>query len=227
MKVKILLASCLLTATAGADASAAVIISDSITGTIPNTSNPYTTGMSSDYSSSLSATGIGRGSGLSGITATNTYTANGFATGIALNTANNDYYTFSITANTGYQIDFTNFSFNGQRGAFGPSSLVLRSNVDNYANNIGSVITTNSSGTTYAIDLSRTDFQNITDITFRLYGYNAGPNGQYSVNNYQINGTVEAVAAVPEPQSLALVGVGSVLMFGFLRRTRKETDGAA
>ena len=227
MKAKILLIGCLLTALAGADVRAAVIVSDDITGTNPNTSNPYTAGMTSDYFSSLTASGIGRGTGISGVNANDTYRANGFATGATLNTSNNDYYTFTITANTGYQIDFSNFTFNGQRGGFGPTSLVLRSSVDNYATNIGSVITTSSSGTNYTIDLSGTDFQNVTDITFRLYGYNAGAVGQYSVNNYQINGTVEPVVAVPEPQSLSLVGVGSVLMFGFLRRTRKEADAVA
>ncbi len=228
MKAKILLMGSLLTALAGADVRADVIVSDPITGTKPNLSNPYTAGITSDYFSYLTISGIGRGTGISGVDANDTYRANGFATGATLNTSNNDYFTFTITANTGYQIDFSDFTFNGQRVGFGPTSLVLRSSVDNYANNIGSVITTSTSGTNYTIDLSGTDFQNVTDITFRLYGYNAlMPNGQYSINNYQINGTVEPVVAVPEPQSLSLVGVGSVLMFGFLRRTRKEADAVA
>lgn len=227
MKAKILLIGCMLSALTGADASAAVITMNPITGAKPNTSNPYTTGMSSDYASLLTATGIGRGAGITGVNMNDTYSANGFATGGTLNTANNDYFTFTITANPGYQIDFSDFTFNGLRLVNGPSSLALRSSLDGYASNIGTVVATSTSATTHTVDLSGTDFLDVTDVTFRLYGYNATNNfgqGQYSVNSYEFNGTVEAV---PEPQSLALVGVGSLLMFGYLRRTRKEADAVA
>ncbi|NTW53689.1 MAG: hypothetical protein HGB15_02765 [Chlorobaculum sp.] len=225
MKAKILLIGGMLSALAGADASAAVITMNPITGTNPNTSNPYTTGMTSDYTLLLTATGIGRGAGITGANANNTYSATGFANGAALVPANNDYFTFTITANPGYQIDFTNFAFNGQRNAAGPSSFVLRSSVDGYTSNIGAVITTSTSGTTYTIDLSATNFQNVGAITFRLYGYNAtSPFGQYSINDYVLNGTA---AAVPEPGAIALLGVGSLLMFVYLQRTPREADTVA
>jgi hypothetical protein len=197
-----------------------------IAGVKPNTSNPYTTGMSSDYTSLLTATGIGRGAGITGVNVNDTYSANGFATGGTLNTANNDYFTFTITASPGYQIDFSGFTFNGQRINSGPSSLVLRSSLDGYTSNIDAVVTTSTSAANHTINLSA--YQDITDaITFRLYGYNATNNfgqGQYSVNSYEFDGTV---GAVPEPQSLALVGVGSLMMVGYLRRTRKEADAVA
>ncbi|NTW54873.1 MAG: PEP-CTERM sorting domain-containing protein [Chlorobaculum sp.] len=221
MKVKALLIGCLLASSGWTEANAAVIIStNSITDPDPGLSNPYVTGLINDPN--ITASGIGRGTGLTAVTGTaNRYIASGWSTTSAPGA--NSYFTFTLDANPGYKVNFTNFVYTGQAGNAGnaPTSFAFRSSVDGFVADIGSPTAT---GTT--IDLSAPQFQNLTNpIEFRFYGYNAaGTSGRYSINNYTFNGTV---AAVPEPASIALLGVGSLLMGGYLRRTRSEADTVA
>ena len=75
-----------------------------ITGTNPNTSNPYTTGQTVDPN--ITVSGIGRGSGIAGSNANDRYSASGWSTGaIDLN----DYFEFTITPNATCFINFSNF----------------------------------------------------------------------------------------------------------------------
>jgi len=226
MKTNVLLIGCLLAALAGADASATVVLSENeLTGSITPSTTPYTTGISTD--SNVYASGIALGGGLTGTITNNSYTAYGWAKGNTLNTANNDYYTFTIDANTGYEIDYDTFVFNAQRTNPGPADLQLEYSIDGGAfQTIGGVINPTTTAADYTVDLS--SLQNETgSIEFRLYGYgsnNTNSGATLSLNSYSFNGDV---AAVPEPQSLALIGVGSLLMFGYLRRTSKEAYAAA
>ncbi|TNJ39827.1 PEP-CTERM sorting domain-containing protein [Chlorobaculum thiosulfatiphilum] len=227
MKAKILLIGCLLATIAGTKANAAgVLAMNDITTTPTPTTTPYTTGMVSDPN--IFASGISIGAGLSGTASVpGAYTANSWSTGASIGAT--DYLSFTIDANTGYEISFSSIDFNTQRSSNGPSSAVVEYSLDggNTFQTIGSVIIINQAATAYSFDTSGiSDIQNLEDpITFRLYGYNARNNGgTLSINNYSFNGSVEAV---PEPQSLMLIGVGSLLMFGYLKRARKETDAMA
>lgn len=153
-----------------------------ITGTNPNTSNPYTAGQT--VHSDITVSGIGRGAGITGTNANNRYNANSWNTGSIDLTA---YFEFTLTPNSGCQINFVSFVYTGQTSGTGPTSFAFRSSVDGYVNNIGSPSAT---GTT--INLSGTDYQNITSsVTFRLYGWGAsGSGGTFSVNDFTFNGTV-------------------------------------
>jgi hypothetical protein len=166
------------------------IFENPITGTNPNTSNPYTTGQTVD--ANLTVSGIGRGAGINGSDANNRYNANGWNSGsLAAAITNNDYFEFTLTPNAGFQINFTSFQYTGQASGTGPTSLAFRSSVDGFASNIGSPTI---SGTT--LDLSAAAFQNITTaITFRLYGWGASSAaGTFSINSFAFNGTVTSVA---------------------------------
>jgi hypothetical protein len=158
------------------------IFTNSITGTNPNTSHPYTTGQVVD--ANITVSGIGRGPGISGVNATNRYNANNWNL-LGLNT--DDYFEFILTPNTCHEIDFVSFVYTAQRTlVLGPASFAFRCSVDSYASNIGSPTAT---GTT--IDLSA--YQNIMDpITFRFYAY-GGLNlldGYFSINDFTFNGVV-------------------------------------
>jgi hypothetical protein len=209
----------LLTALTFTHANAAVISTNPITDPDPALSNPYITGEINDPN--ITGSGIGRGTGLTAVPAiVNRYIANGWSTTSAPGA--NSYFTFTLDANPGYKINFTDFVYTGQAGgANAPTSFVFRSSVDGFVADIGSPIATGAT-----IDLSAPQFQNLTDpIEFRFYGYSAAAKaGRYSINDYTFNGTV---AAVPEPASIALLGVGSFLMGGYLRRTRHEEDAVA
>ena len=158
----------------------AQIWSNPITGTNPNLDNPYTTGQTVDPN--ITVSGIGRGSGISGASANDRYSASGWNTSIPATLDINDYFYFTLTPNAGYQIDFSSFTYTAQRSNSGPQNFSFRSSLDNFATDIGAPTAT---GTT--IVLSATQFQNITaPITFRLYGYGAtGGAGTFSVNDFQ------------------------------------------
>ena len=178
----------LLIATAGT-VSGQDIFSNPITGTNPNTSNPYTTGQT--VADNITVSGIGRGAGISGTNANDRYNANSWNTPSLDETA---YFEFVLTPNEGYAIDFTSFVYTSQASGTGASSFAFRSSVDGFTSNVGS-----PTATGVTIDLSGESFQGISSaITFRLYGWgttNSG--GTFSVNDFTFNGAVvEAVSAV-------------------------------
>ncbi|HHE07806.1 MAG TPA: hypothetical protein ENL01_02710 [Chlorobaculum parvum] len=197
-------------------ANAEVITMNEITGDDPGLLNPYTTGLVE--ASGLSATGIGHGSGVTGNRGDDRYNAKNWSSN-GLDT--DDYFTFTIDANDGYQIDFTSFTYDSTTSGTGPTSFELRSSLDSFASTIGSPT---ANGTT-TIDLSAAEFQNLTNpVEFRLYGYSASSNaGTFSVNRYEFDGNI---TATPEPQSLALIAVGTSLMLWMQRRPRKHMQNA-
>lgn len=158
------------------------IFENPITGTNPNTANPYTIGQI--VNPNITVSGIGRGVGITGTNANDRYNANSW------NTASIDltqYFEFTLTPNVGYKINFVNFTYTGQASDTGPINFAFRSSVDGYSNNVG---TPNAGGTT--INLSAGSYQNITTpITFRFYGWGAsGTTGTFSINDFIFNGIV-------------------------------------
>lgn len=161
-----------------------------ITGTNPNTSNPYTIG--DVVNSNVTVSGIGRGSGLLGNNANNRYNARDWTSATSLDA--NDYFEFTITPTSPNKVDFGNFIFDLQTSQNNaPTTFELRYSTDGTNFNlIGSATTINLNSTVqYTYDLSTSTFQDIySAITFRIYGYNAasGGAGTLSVNNFQFNG---------------------------------------
>ncbi|NDE18544.1 hypothetical protein EBZ80_26925, partial [bacterium] len=156
-----------------------------ITGTNPNTSNPYTTG--DVKNANITVSGIGRGSGVAGANATDRYNATGW------NIASLDatkYFEFTITPASGYQVSFTSFVYVGAASGTGPTSVALRSSLDSYGSNIGSATV---NGTT--LSLSAASFQNVSSpITFRLFAWGASAStGTFSVNDFSFNGSVDVI----------------------------------
>lgn len=86
----------------------------------------------------------------------------------ALNTAK--YIQFTVTPNAGYSFTPTSFSFIWDFSGSGPKSVALRSSVDGYAANLGSIATMTTSTSTIRT-ITITGLTNITTATtFRLYG---------------------------------------------------------
>lgn len=161
------------------------IFNNPITGTNPNTSNPFIAGQT--YNSNISVSGIGRGSGVTGTNANDRYNANSWnTTSIDLDA----YFYFTLTPNSGYEIDFVSFVYTSQASGTGPTNFAVRSSVDGYSANLGSPA---ASGAT--INLSDSYFQDVTSsITFRVYGWNASASGgTYSINDFTFNGVVNLI----------------------------------
>lgn len=110
--------------------------------------------------------------------------------------AGNDYIQFVVTPNSGYSFTPTSFVFNWDNSGTGPPNVVLRSSVDGYSANLGTVAPTATIGTSNTITIS--GLTNITTATtFRIYGYGAtateGTGGfdiGSNVVNVQLNGTM-------------------------------------
>ncbi|WP_442484968.1 hypothetical protein [Aeoliella sp. SH292] len=180
------LATC-VAALSATESLAAIILSNPITNTNPSASNPFNAGQT--VHPNVTSTGIGRGAGINANAGGDRYNAT--AWNLAAFDAS-DYFTFSITPNSGFEIDFTNFVYVGQRSSTGPSSFSFRSSVDGFASSIGSATAT---GTT--ISLAAAAYQNISSpIEFRFYGWGGtSASGTFSINDFTFNGEVNSLAS--------------------------------
>ena len=140
--------------------------------------------------------------------------------------ANNHYIQFTLIAETGYQFDLSSIEMNGESGSSSPDDIALMSDVGGF--NAGDEIAsltdrqdvtggwdTDSSGWGGVIDLLDPQYQNLTVVTFRLYGWSSSGTASAGIRNLSgndlvINGTVEAI---PEPAVLGMIGLSGL---GFL-----------
>jgi hypothetical protein len=157
--------------------------------------SPYTAGQTFDPN--LSVSGIVRGSGIVGSAASNRYNATGWNSPTL---DSNKYFEFTLTPNSGFQINFSSFVYNGQASGTGATTTAFRSSLDAFTSDIG---TASSTGTT--ISLALPSYQNITStITFRIYGWGASASGgTFSINDFTFNGTVTATCSSPTIQGTA------------------------
>jgi hypothetical protein len=169
------------------------IFDNPITGTNTSAANPYTAGQTVDPN--ITVTGIGRGPGTLAANSIDSYNANNWNNGGAIDLT--DYFTFTLTPNAGKAINFVSFVFTLQRSNQGPVNIALRSSVDAFTANIGSPATSTGS-TLNTISLSGASYQNITTaIEFRIYGWNSTNNGgALSVNDFTFNGVTGTVLPV-------------------------------
>ncbi len=150
----------------------------------------------------------------------------------SLNTSK--YITFTLSAAEGSVLNLESFSFafGGSRSSgsatFGVNSSV-RTDLGSYGTDLvlapGDVTTATASFNsttpnylTYTADLSAPQYQGLTTLTFRLYGWTntAGTSGlNLRFDNFAINGTV---APIPEPSTWLLLGGAG--LFALWRRRR-------
>jgi hypothetical protein len=219
MKTKALLIGCLLAAVAVTEAHAEVLplLSKNMLDGSITSSNTVGYKSGAENVSGVSSS-IVLGTGLVGVTATGDYRAKNFKID------GGNFFAITLDAATGYTFDLSNFSFTGQQFNNGPTSLSIQYSVNGGTfTDLVTGVVTDTNPKLYSYDLINSSFQDLQSVTFRIYGLNAKSNGgQFSINDYSLSGT-----AVPEPQTLSLIGVGSLLMFGYMRRSRKEVDAMA
>lgn len=168
------------------------IFTNPITGTNPGASNPYTTGQIID--DNITVSGLVKGPEVGTTIATpNRYNTDSWNTNLFDPAA---YFEFTITPNSGYEIDFLSFDYTGQRSETGPPTIEIRSNLDGYLSNIGTqLLDTPLVPISNTVDLTGSEFQNVTtSISFRVYAWGATHgNGSFSINDFTFNGVVSTL----------------------------------
>jgi len=137
-----------------------------------------------------SASGICRGSGISQATG-GTYNSDDWEPWAAPQT--NDYLEWSITPNTGYEIDLSSINLRYDRSGTGPSRLQLQINTGAGFNTIFTDNSVSDTGENVSIDLSA--FTSLNSIvTFRIYAYSASSGtGTFDIETHPTYGSNKGI----------------------------------
>lgn len=193
----------------------AQIVSYSFTGAVGNE-----TSVSPDQQPPGATAGsFTRGSGLNASAAADAFSASSWSTGgLALD----DYFTFSLTPHSGYEVTLTELQLDERRSGTGVRDWVVRSSLDEFTVDIGTVFSVPDSSATrtdQTVSLVGGTFDQIGGpIEFRIYGYHAeSAAGTWRLDNVELFGTLTPVPEV----SGAFWVAGSLLGFSIWRRRSK------
>lgn len=154
-------------------------------------------------------------------------TANESAAALAQSVTGNDYIQFVLTPLGGASFSLTSLVFNWDRSGTGPTAVTLRSSLDGFTADLGTVGSLSTGGVFTLNTLNITGISNVsTATTFRLYGYGgsaAAGTGGFDIGTNTPNVTLNgSVSAVPEPATV-IAGIGAVLALGWHGRRRLRT----
>jgi len=197
------------------------------------TSVTYDSGTLGAHISTTSPSGVlSRGSGAAapGSPSANTFGASGFnAANLGSALTNNDYFTFSISVASGYQMSLTSVSFKMSETTNGATNAALFSSVGGFSS-AGMAIATwaTPSGTTsdQSITLSGGSFSNLTGtVEFRIFAYggNSSSTDKFRLRNLSGDDLIIAgsVSAIPEPATYAALLGAASLAGAFAHRRQK------
>lgn len=191
--------------------------------------------------SSSSPSGVlsrGAGAALPGSTGSNNFGASGFnSTSLADAITNGDYYTFSVTAASGFALNLSAIEYNMEITTSGPTNGALFSSVTGFgsANAIATYgISTSTGGGDQTVTMTGlTALQGVTGtVEFRIYAWGGGSGTtdkfrfrNLSSGDLQISGTVVS-SPVPEPAAYAALTAGIVLAGVVMRRKRRKNSSS-
>lgn len=159
-----------------------------------------------------------RGPGIVPVTGTDSMNSSGWTLGTSIDAS--DYYTFTLQAAPGFELDLAGLSFTERRSGTGPASFELRSSLDAFAAAAASGATSPDPLETLHNLVLGPAFEDIAGpVEFRLYAYGAtGAAGTWRIiDQLEVTGSVNAI---PEPETYALLLAGLGLL-GFAARRRR------
>ncbi len=134
-------------------------------------------------------------SGVAPSAAAGAFSANGWSQSSTLDTG--DFFSFTITPNTGGTTSLTRFAFDEKRSSSGPLQWVLRSSLDNFTSNLASAILPDDDllrSQSFALPAAFLGVS--TQIEFRIFGFDADlAAGTWRIDNVTVFGS--ATPAVP------------------------------
>lgn len=180
-----------------------------------------TTSASSGYSFSLEGTNT---------PASGTHNAAAAARSGALNTATSAFFEFTLNPAAGFTGNLSALGFATRSTTSGPSSMTLRSSLDNYTSSLASFTgTTNGTWTFQSATLGTpVTLPENQSVTFRLFGFGGAGNASANTANWRIDDLQATVAAtppatVPEPAAAMSSLVVSAAGVALVSRRRRIT----
>jgi hypothetical protein len=207
--------------------SQAQITTYDCTGAAGNQASTAASGVASGLTSSL----LNRGSGVTASAGTNSIAANGWSlAGIDLN----DYFQFTLTPDAGQLLTLTSMDFSERRSSTGIRDIAIRTSLDSFASDVTAFNVPDDVLVRRQTVSFGAGFSNLSSpLTVRIYGYNAEAatgtwrlgvsGGTDNPNNHPANLVVFgslASAAVPEPGTVALLGLTLLPGVALLRRRK-------
>ncbi|MDI1255675.1 MAG: T9SS sorting signal type C domain-containing protein [Flavobacterium sp.] len=176
----------------------------------------------------LNTTVLSRGTGISGSSSTARFSASGFATGTSPVFTNNDYFTFTITASSGYSINLNNASITLGLSASGtgPQTYGVYTSIGGFTSTASQVGANLTNTTGQARTFPATGYDGLSTIEIRIYGWNAsaaaGTGGPATIS---VSGAVVANNSAPTATAVQISGttqIGQTLTGSY---TFNDTDG--
>lgn len=143
--------------------------------------------------------------------------ANGNGWQVGTGTADWSWFGFTLSLDSGYRFDFESLAFDERKSGTGPGDYAVY-----YDAGAGFTLvqteTLASDTTFHTMTANANTFSSTaSSIAFRIYGYNTtASTGTWRNDNVTLNGTV----VVPEPGSMALLGLGVGALVLFRRRMK-------
>lgn len=143
----------------------------SVSGTNPNTSNPFAAQQSSP--TTIGSTGVGTANLISPSDQNNRFRASGWSNGTTVNS--NAYFYWTVQPGVGQTFPAGNLQFTLFRNEAGPQEYVVRSSLDSFASDVSrGQISGNSARISIPFNLPEgLEMPADSPVVFRLYAYNA------------------------------------------------------
>ena len=164
--------------------------------------------------SGVTALDLTRGAGLTASSGVGSFNSKAFTTATSIDTA--DYLSFGIQSSTS-PVSLGSVSLTLRRSGTGPDSFSLFSDKDNFVTSIGNLSLPDDAEHAFTVNVNNSTFANISDVEFRLFGYNAGS----SVGTGRVGAL--SLSAVPEPEEYAFFMSMCLVVWVVQRRYRKHS----